>query len=272
VTTIRKNSPTLPQWCNQRHRDGIHLPKPELDLPRLTIPFNFGLLLVIIVCPIAVFGQESLPETPQPQVQADQTKSGPRKHGHNQIFWIFPNYRSADQSGNITPLTPREKLKLAFDDSFSPSAFLVAGISAGLGMARDQYPSLGQGAQGFGKYYGTSFANQAIGNYMTEALFPIAQHQDPRYFVKGKGGFWTRVKYAVSREVITRGDDGRSHFNTSEIVGNAVAAGISNAYYPAEERTAGKTTAKWAQQIGSDAGANVLKEFWPDIHRKFFAH
>ena len=34
------------------------------------------------------------------------------------------------------------------------------------------------------------------------------------YFVKGKGGFWKRTEYDLSREVITRGDDGGNHFNT----------------------------------------------------------
>ena len=48
--------------------------------------------------------------------------------------------------------------------------------------------------------------------------------------MKGKGEFWKRTGYALSREVITRGDDGGEHFNTSELAGNAVAAGISNAY------------------------------------------
>jgi len=36
----------------------------------------------------------------------------------------------------------------------SISAFLVAGIFAGLSMAQRQYDSFGTGAQGFGKYYG----------------------------------------------------------------------------------------------------------------------
>jgi hypothetical protein len=50
------------------------------------------------------------------------------------------------------------------DDSFDPSAFLVAGVFAGVAMAQDQYSSFGPGAQGFGKYYGGAFADQAIGN------------------------------------------------------------------------------------------------------------
>jgi hypothetical protein len=41
--------------------------------------------------------------------------------------------------------------------------------------------SFGQGAAGFGKYFGASFADFAIGNYMTEAVYPALLHQDPRF-------------------------------------------------------------------------------------------
>lgn len=105
---------------------------------------------------------------------------------------------------------------------------------------------------------------------MSEGLFPIALHQDPRYFTKGKGGFWKRTGYAISREVVTRGDDGRNHFNTSELSGNAVAAGISNAYYPAADRSFTNTANKWGQQIGLDTAFDIMKEYWPDVRRKLF--
>jgi len=81
-------------------------------------------------------------------------------------------------------------------------------------------------------------------------LFPIALHQDPRYFVKGTGGFWAPNRLP-SPEFITRGDDGRNHFNTSELAGNAVAAGISNLYYPAAD-SLGNTANKWDNKIGLD--------------------
>ena len=80
-------------------------------------------------------------------------------------------------------------MKVAFDGSFDPSAFLVAGVFAGLGMAQREYPSFGSGAQGFAKYYGGAFADQAIGNTMSEGLFRLPSNKT-RYFVKGKGGFW----------------------------------------------------------------------------------
>lgn len=218
--------------------------------------------------------QTPLPDAPHPQGQSGQSspkQTGlPDKPSKGRILWVIPNYRADEETDDIKPMTARAKLKVAFDDSFDPSSFLVAGAFAGISMAQNQYGSFGQGAQGYAKYYGGAFADQAIGNTMTEELFPIALHQDPRYFVKGKGGFWTRTKYAVSREVVTRGDKGQKQFNTSELAGNAVAAGISNLYYPAADRSLGNTTKKWGQQIAVDALFNVMKEFWPDVRDKFF--
>jgi hypothetical protein len=243
-----------------------------------------------IVCRVLLFGnllfqcvvtagQEpaALPDAPS----ATQTQSRPsvpkqnndqQEPSKNHILWIIPNYRSDENSGEIKSLTPAEKMKVSLDDSFDPSAFLVAGIFAGISMAERQYTSFGTGAQGFGKYYGGALADQAIGNIMTEGLFPVALHQDPRYFVRGTGGFCKRTGYAISREFITRGDDGLNHFNTSELAGNAVAAGISNLYYPAADRSFGNTANKWGQQIALDTLFNVTKEFWPDVRNKLFKH
>jgi len=240
---------------------------------RLLISVNF------LAGGVAAIGQESstLPDAPS-SIQTQSGSSSLTQYGQqnepskNHILWIIPNYRADENSAEIKPLTPLEKMKVALDDSFDPSAFLVAGIFAGLSMTQKQYSSFGTGAPGFGKYYGGAFADQAIGNIMTEGLFPVALHQDPRYFVKGTGGFWKRTGYAISREVITRGDDGRNHFNTSELAGNAVAAGISNLYYPAADRSFGNTANKWGQQIALDTFFNVAKEFWPDVRNRLFRH
>jgi hypothetical protein len=241
---------------------------------------NLLCLLIALVgtTPGPAFSQQSpLPDAPQPQNQAPQVaQSDPEQNSErnkvskNHIFWVIPNYRADESQAEFKPLTPGAKFKVAVDDSFDPSAFLVAGVFAGISMGQKQYPHFGQGAGGFGKYYGGAFADQAIGNFMTEALFPVALRQDPRYFTKGKGGFWKRTGYAISREVVTRGDNGHNQFNTSELAGNAVAAGISNLYYPAQDRSFSNTASKWGQQIGLDTLFNVMKEFWPDTRHKLF--
>jgi hypothetical protein len=73
--------------------------------------------------------------------------------------------------------------------------------------------------------------------------------------------------------LITRTDSGGRNFNFSEIVGNGAGAGLSNLYYPAQERTWTKTGQKWLLQVGIDGVFNVAKEFWPDIdHAVFHGH
>lgn len=189
----------------------------------------------------------------------------------DRIFGVIPNYRTVeDERLQPTRISSGEKFKLGLEDSFDYFAYPAAGIFAGIAMAQRQTKSFGQGAAGFARYYGTAFADQTIGNMMSESIFPSLLKQDPRYFPLAKGGFWKRTSYAISREWVTRNDSGKTGFNYSELGGNAAAVAISNAYYPAENRTASNNAYKYGQQIGLDAFFNVLKEFWPDIHHKMF--
>ena len=76
--------------------------------------------------------------------------------------------------------------------------------------------------------------------------------------------------YAISRTVITKSDRGANEFNISEIGGNAAEAALSNLYYPAAERGFDKSAKNFATQTVITAGANVLKEFWPDIRKNLY--
>jgi hypothetical protein len=186
------------------------------------------------------------------------------------ILWIFPNYRAVSANTQLPPLSLKDKFWLATQDSFDYSSFVTAGILAGVSQANKSYPEFGQGGKGYGRYYWHAVADQAVGNYLTEAIVPVITHEDPRYYTLGHGGFFKRTGYAVSRLLITRSDAGGRTFNFSEIVGNGAGAGISDAYYPERERTWTKTGQKWATQIALDGVFNVLKEFWPDINHAIF--
>jgi hypothetical protein len=49
-----------------------------------------------------------------------------------------------------------------------------------------------------------------------------------------------------------------------------VAAGISTySYHPHDERNLGNVASVWGTQIGLDTFTEGIKEFWPDIHRRF---
>jgi hypothetical protein len=186
------------------------------------------------------------------------------------ILWVIPNYRAVSAGTQLPPLTFKSKVWLATEDSFDYSSFVLTGIVAGIAQARNSTPEFHQGAAGFGRYYWHSFADQAVGNYLTEALVPAVTKEDPRYYTLGHGGFFHRAGYSVSRLFITRTDSGGRSFNFSEIVGNGAGAGISNLYYPAPERTWTKVGQKWVTQVAIDGIFNICKEFWPDINRVVF--
>lgn len=186
------------------------------------------------------------------------------------IFGVIPNYRAVSADTRLPAQTVKEKFWLATQDSFDYSAFILAGLLAGYSEATRASPEFDDGAAASARYYWHSFADEAVGNYFTEAIVPSLTHEDPRYYTLGRlhGGFFRRAGYAVSRLVVTGSDSGRMTFNFSEIVGNGLGAGISDLYYPTQERTLSQTGAKWATQIGIDGIANLLKEFWPDIRMK----
>ena len=191
--------------------------------------------------------------------------------GGKRVLGVLPNYRTADESAIGTSLTVSQKFTIASKDSFDYPLVLLAGAFAGLGQIADQNPSFGQGLAGYGRRLGTGYADQAIGNMMTEGIFPVMLHQDPRYFRRGEGSKWLRTGYALSRVFVAYSDSGRKQFNYSEWVGNAAGVAISKAYYP-DARTVEDNVTKLFSQVGTDAVSQVLKEFWPDLKRKFFSH
>jgi hypothetical protein len=154
-------------------------------------------------------------------------------------------------------------------DSFDWPNYFVSAAFAGMYQLQNSNPSFGQGMEGYAKRYATSYADQVIGNTMTEGLFPTILHEDPRYFRHPSGSVKYRIFYAATRIFVTRTDSGGTRFNYSEVVGNSVAAAISNLYFP-DSRNVSDNVQKLAIQLGADSFSNVLKEFWPDIKRKWF--
>jgi hypothetical protein len=217
-------------------------------------------------------GKSSLPDAPTQGGSPSTPSSPPEEYGkqNKRILGIIPNYRAVSANTHLPPLNFKGELWLATQDTFDYSGFIFVGALAGIDMAERSQPTFGQGAEGFGKYYWHVFADSGIENYMTEAIIPAATKEDPRYYTMGKGGFIKRTGYAVSRLFITRTNSGGSTFNLAEIVGAGAAAGIGNAYYPAESNPWVKTYQRWGTQVGLDGVFNVLKEFWPDINQAVF--
>ena len=162
----------------------------------------------------------------------------------------------------------REKFKLAAEDSWDRGTVALGALLAIQAQASASNRAFGRGTAGYAQYLGSSYGDFVVGNYMTEGVFPSVLYQDPRYFRRGTGSGWSRLRYSLSQGFITHGDSGHIQPNYSEWLGNTAAIAISNAYY-ADNRTARDAATKLTVQVGVDAAANVLKEFFPDVQRRF---
>ncbi len=206
--------------------------------------------------------------TQQPAAQPDPQQQPAPDNPNKRIFWIIPNFRTSPTLASYSPITTKEKFKIARQDSFDQGTIALAAAFAGVAQIDNSNPSFGQGVKGYAHYWGTAYADFIIGNYLTEGLLPTVLHQDPRYFRRGKGSGVSRLFYSAGQIFLTHNDSGRRQFNYSEVGGNAAAVAISMAYYP-ENRDVGDAVSKWGSQLAVDMASNVLKEFWPDISRKF---
>ena len=231
-------------------------------------------LAAIAMLPAAAFAQsDDSNEVTAPEVRPAERPAAPQAGTEpvdKRIFGVLPNYRTADGSAPFKPIAAKHKFYIAAKDSFDYPVYLTAAVFAGLYQLEDQDPSFGQGVKGYAKRIGTSYADQAIGNLMTEAIFPSLLHEDPRYFRMGAAGgsTWHRMGYAITRVMVVRTDKGAWRFNCSEWLGNGATVAISNLYYPSDTRDVTDNVQKLGLQIGTDAISQVLKEFWPDIKRK----
>jgi hypothetical protein len=208
----------------------------------------------------------ALPDAPQAQAPAQE-------HSDQQttrILGIIPNFRAVSTSEHLPPQSVKEKFVTATEDSFDYSSLALPAVVAAYNYGRNSVPQFGSGGLGYSRYLWHSAVDQTVENYMVEFFVPAAAHEDTRYYTLGHGGFVKRTGYSLSRIVITRADSGKETFNIGEVGGAALGAAISNAYYPAPQRTVGNTFTQMGTSIGIDALAFTVKEFWPDINHALF--
>jgi hypothetical protein len=176
------------------------------------------------------------------------------------VLGAIPNFYVTYES-NPAPMTARQKFGLAWKTAIDPVSFVLVGAVAGIQQGQDSFDGYGQGAEGYAKRYGASYADFITGTFIGAAILPAVLKQDPRYFYKGTGSKRSRILYALSSAVVCKGDNGQWQANYSNILGSFAAGGISNLYYPSEDRGATLTMENSLLGIGATAAANVFQEF-----------
>jgi hypothetical protein len=219
------------------------------------------------------------------KAQDRTAKAPPVGTSNDRLGGILPNFLTLETGAKVPPLTVKQKFGVVARSTFDPVQYPWWALLSGLDQAADSDSQLGQGWKGYAKRYGLVAADGTVENFMVAAVLPSLLRQDPRFYQYSEGGFFRRTGYAVTRIVVTRGDSGKAQFNYSEIFGAGLAAAISTySYHPrsafistptnphkfvASDRTFRNFASTWGTQVSLDAMTIFLKEFWPDVRRKF---
>ncbi|HKF20672.1 MAG TPA: hypothetical protein VKE93_03830 [Candidatus Angelobacter sp.] len=202
---------------------------------------------------------------------ADQEREKQKEEQSQRILGVVPQF-SVTSRQHPAPLTPGQKFHLFARSTFDPFAFAAAGLQAGIGQATNEFPGYGQGAAGYGKRYGASFADATSSGFFSNFAYPTLLKEDPRYFRLGEGSIKHRIFYSLAQEFVTHTDKGTRRFNFSNVLGAFSSGGLSNVYYPQSDRGFGLTMSRSAISLAYGAAGGLIDEFWIDIDKKLFHH
>jgi hypothetical protein len=176
-----------------------------------------------------------------------------------------PHYTGA----KLCTLGLKDKFVLFVRDSFDPVTFLGSGFNAGIDQAENTDPRYGQGAEGYGRRFGADYGGQATSRFFKDFAYPSIFSEDPRYYRLARGSAGRRLIHAMGHAVVAHRDNGERMLNFSEWLGTASAAVVSNTYHPDNQRGFSPAAERVGYGVLQDMGFDVLREFWPEISRKF---
>lgn len=265
---------------------------------------RMGFTIAMLLFAASLLGQNSRqtspgpppPPSPRPADRASEApakseaeREAEKKEQSQRVLGLVPQFGVTSRQ-DASPLTSREKFHLFARSAFDPGSLAVVGLQAGLSQGENEFPAYGQGAQGYGKRFGASLADEVSAGFWSNYAYPVLLKEDPRYFRLGEGSFVRRVLYAVKQEVVCHTDKGGRSFNFSNVLGSLTSGAISNLYYPGRseirtipatasspaipvyenDRGLELTLSRTAIALGYGTIGGMFDEFWPDLNRKLF--
>jgi hypothetical protein len=165
------------------------------------------------------------------------------------------------------PLTQKERAKLFAESFINPIWYAKGALSAGANQWADVPEEWEQGASGYGKRFADIMGQYAVRKTVMYG-FESLLHEDNRYFVSGKKGFWPRLGYSLSSGLLARHDSGKRYPSASLLIGYASGAYVSRFWQPASADSVGDAAVSFGISMGWNIGLGAAKEFLPDILRR----
>ncbi|MHB1938100.1 MAG: hypothetical protein ACYCOR_16140 [Acidobacteriaceae bacterium] len=207
----------------------------------------------------------ALPDAPSPVVgagnstpamQASASSAGAKRYAPLYARTIFPGQTAQH-------LTVKDKFIYSFRQMVEPVNLVPSVFSSAESQWLNTDPKYGADSGAFGQRLGAALIREDSDRLFTNALLPSLLHEDPRYYRLGEGSTMTRTGYALSQVFVGRTDDGKSIPNYAGFIGRAMAAALTQAYYPNTSRGGGVVLRGLGASLGGLAAFNLMREFVP---------
>lgn len=242
-----------------------------------------GLLCLVLLSPalgqaVGEQGKTSpLPDAPSPvsdtaasatAMQVSALNAGETLYAPVYARTIFPGQTAQH-------LTVKGKFIYSFQQMAEPVNLVPAIFSSAESQWRNSDPKYGTDSGAFGQRLGAALIREDSDRLFTNAVLPSLLHEDPRYYRLGEGGTIKRTEYALTQVFVGRTDTGKSTPNYSGFIGRAMAAALTQAYYPDTSRGGGVVLRGMATSLGGLAAFDLMREFVPHAvftHLTIFGH
>jgi len=165
------------------------------------------------------------------------------------------------------PLTQGARVREYLANAFNPVYLVTSAAGAGIGQWRNSPREWGQGGEGFGRRYASSYAQHLTTDtlvFMTSSLL----REDNRYVPSPSAGVKARIAYALKSTFQARHSDGSTHFSCSRIGSMAGSSLISRAWQPPSSGKLSSAGINFGASLGSAMGFQVAHEFLPFLWRR----
>lgn len=284
-------------------RKTSHLRREMSDLKSTVRALSSGMLRVSLMCLLvsgtALRGQEPAARPAQPQPVPLPTQEEGQKSPQASCVEPAPMVRWQDYKGPFSrtvgtfagrlerksvhaPHPPqykpgtllcsfaaKRKFVLFVEDTTDPVTFLSAAFNAAINGAEDADPTFGHGAAGYGDRFGAALADDASSVFFKDFAYPSLFSEDPRYYRLAHGSGGRRFAHALEHVVVAHGENGTYRFNFSEWLGTTSAVALADVYHPGNKPGIAPAARNVALAVSQDMGFDVLREFWPEVARKF---
>ena len=169
-------------------------------------------------------------------------------------------------AGPYVPLTGGEKFGCTMGVLVRPSFFVGIGLGAGIAQLEHAPSQWGQGAEGYGRRFGTFYG---VAAFRQSVLFAGTSllHEDPRPLRSQRHGFAPRTVDALKLAMQSRRDDGSRGFAWARTVADMGTGTLGMSVYPGHPITGRSTLNLSLAYFAGREASSEFSEFAPDIVR-----